>query len=213
MNIFDEFNDVGEQYVIIAFKRIDPDGNEHWLNKAAVKLTKRNDDVFPSGHLSHVELMFENNKRWYRCSINKKTGTYDKNGKITWRPGAVHCKYVSQESMKDYDYFLYYANRQKQKEMYNFCISQLDNKFNFWGYVLNFFIPFGRIGTHSFYPRLLRRKTKWFCSELIVVALQSCDAEEFRGYEARAVSPNDLYRICEAMNFPFISSPVCQIQI
>ena len=209
----DELNDIGEPYGIIAFKRVDPNGNEHWLNKAAVSLTKRNDDVYPSGHLPHVELMFENKGSWYRCSINKKTGTYDARGNLKWKPGAVHCKHVSQQSMADYDYFLYYTDRKNQKKMFQFCMSQLDNKFNFWGYVLNFFIPIGRIGTYKFHPRLFRKKTKWFCSELIVVALQSSDAEEFRYYEARAVSPNDLYRICEGLRIPFISSPVCQLQI
>jgi hypothetical protein len=207
------FSLTGSPHVIIAFKRINREGNEHWLNKMAVNLTKRSDDEFPCGQLAHVELMFENRGKWFRCSINKKTGTYDAKGKITWKAGTVHYKQVSETSMADYDYFEYKIDREKQRQIHNFCMSQMENTFNFWGYVLNFFIPFGRIGTRKYSNRLERKKAKWFCSELIVVALQSAGHSSFSELEARSISPNELYRMCSRIDIPFICSPVIDIQI
>ena len=86
-----------------------------------MNLTKRSSDVYPCGQLAHVELMFENNGLWYRCSINKKTGTHDARGKLTWKVGTVHYKQVNVESMVDYDYFKYYVDRDKQQLMYSFA--------------------------------------------------------------------------------------------
>ena len=175
-NFSPDAREKGNDHVIIAFKRINSDGKEHWLNRLAVNLTKRSSDVYPCGQLAHVELMFENNGLWYRCSINKKTGTYDAKGNLTWKVGTVHYKQVNVESMAYYDYFKYYVDRDKQQLMYKFCMTHLEDEFNFWGYVLNFFIPFGKIGTKRYHEKLDRqqqKRSKWFCSELVVVALQS----------------------------------------
>ena len=61
--------------------------------------------------------------------------------------------------------------------------------------MLNFFLPFCRIGTRRFDPEAFQEPAnKWFCSELIVAALQS--GGYFTDQEARATSPNDLYRLC-----------------
>lgn len=212
----------GNDHVIIAFKRINSDGKEHWLNRLAVNLTKRSSDVYPCGQLAHVELMFENNGLWYRCSINKKTGTYDAKGNLTWKVGTVHYKHVNKESMADYDYFKYYVDRDKQQLMYKFCMTHLEDEFNFWGYVLNFFIPFGKIGTKRYHEKLDRqqqKRSKWFCSELVVVALQSAGEKPFKHLEARGISPNELYRIFSRLgnaydgNTSVVSSPVSVINI
>ena len=194
------------KYLIVAFKRVNPEGKEHWLNKLAVYMTKRRSDRYPCGHISHVEIMFEVKVGvWYRCSINKMTGFYQKDGKIKWVPGKVHYKQINRESMQEYDYFQLPMPRAKQAVVHGFCLSQVDGGFNFWGYVLNFFLPFWRIGTRRFDPEAFEEPNNWFCSELIVAALQS--GGYFTDQEARATSPNDLYRLCSYNDFAFVANP------
>lgn len=194
-----EFNVVsGETRIIVAFKRLketnDPRHKEPWLNRWCVFLTSKHDDVLPGGRMSHVEIMMENNGKWYKFSIVKATIIAKPDGTFERREGRVHCLPVKDGDMRNYDYFEIFVPREKQERAWRFLKSQVNGGFNLYGYALNFFLPMPLFGCGNF--RECRGRNKWFCSEIVCCALQAAEIEPFTEEKANALSPNSLYRLC-----------------
>ena len=191
---------------------------DHWINKAAIAITRKRSDRYPGGHLCHAELMMQANRgRWYRVSIVKKSCKgRDKEGRMQWLKGTVHCKPVNTASW-DAKYRFQNINipRDQQARMWRCLEQQINAPFNFWGYALNWMLPFGRIGTWSFQPWLFTEKARrgFFCTELLLTLLQAgarrsrTADERQRGWE-RAVwrqppntsNPNLLWRILDGVD-------------
>jgi len=186
----------GSSQVLVAFKSLELHENEHWLNRLACRMTALPGEQKPAGQLCHIELMLQVQPgQWHRFSINKKTCRHTETGKKEWLKGRVHCKHVRPESMREYHYCMLTANRAQQERMFSFLISQHNADFNFWGYVLNFFLPrWNSIGVKRWYPGIERLRKKWFCSELVCCALQAGGLCE--DVPACCQSPNSMYRLC-----------------
>lgn len=187
--------------VFVAFKTLEMRKDEHWLNRLACRMTARPGEIRPAGQLCHTELMLQVSPgAWYRFSINKKTGILDEANVRTWVKGRVHGKRVKPESMSKYVYLMLPVPRAKQKIAFDFLMSQQGAAFNFWGYVLNFFLPRAMcLGTRHWVPNMINRtRLKWFCTELVCCALQACGL--FSGVKACLQSPNSLYRMCAPLS-------------
>lgn len=195
-SMWSKANFKGSCELIVAFKTLSDSPTEHPLNKLACYMTARPDDVAPAGKLSHTELMLQICPGvWYRFSINKKSCIHKPDGAKEWIKGRVHCKRIYPESMVEYEYFVLRVPREIQENLFDFLVTQWNCDFNFWGYALNLMLPgWMSIGIRTWSPHLCNRRSKYYCSELVCVALQLC------GYCTDMIackqSPNSLYRAC-----------------
>lgn len=186
--------------VCIGFKTIEhEDATDHWMNKIAIRATKQPGDVFPGGCICHAEIMMQVRAgSWWVFSISKAYRTANEG----WKPGRVFCKSVADTRAvprPDYVFFTVPVHRSRQRDMYEFLVSQINARFNRIGFFGNFVLPWLGWGTRQYTPRLHRRLHTWFCTELIVAALQAGNMQPFTSLWACNVSPNGLYRICSRM--------------
>lgn len=187
------------KHVLVAFRETQTniDGTaEHPLNVWSARLTRKSSDVAPCGSFCHVELCVQFTEgAWYRVSINKKTLDVDpRTGRAVWTPGKVHCKLVTETTLKRYVLCKVPCDREKQyKVMSHFLGAQLGGAFNSLGYVCNGLLGTW-FGTTRYCPSLVVRRRRWFCSELICVMLQGLGVQEMRSLCACKTNPNSLYR-------------------
>jgi hypothetical protein len=198
-----------DDFFLVAFK-ICGRKDEHWINRLATWGTslKGDDEKFFEGRVSHVEILFTKEekgrdgitlKKWFRYSIMKSRGSRLPSGKIVWKPGVVHCIESDAKTMKSYRFYKIWQN---DPEAYKnpragvaFLDSQVGQGFNMRGYLLNFILPF-QFGVRTPEEAESKKINKWFCSELIVCAMQRCMKEETKlRVNACEQSPNMLYRI------------------
>ena len=159
--------------VLVAFRVLGSRKHEHWLNKVAVGLTARRGTKH--GRMCHVELMMQTEPGlWYRFGIIKKSYVgSDEKGKPMFEWGTVHGKPVDQSSWDSKYIFLSLSvKRARQKEAFDFLQSQLQNKFNYYGYLFNIIMP-GGIGAGEYHPRLHGQGAQWYCSQIVGCALQA----------------------------------------
>ncbi len=188
----------GDSRVLIACATLPKDGNTHYLNKLAVRATARWGERAPAGRICHCELLLQPRQGvWYRGSINKlEYAGEDSSGKPLYRWGTVHLRRVDPGSMADYSFFQIRASRAQQFQMWRFLTAQVGGEFNLQGYATNFVLGTW-IGQQCFDPSwMFDRKGRWFCTELIVCALQA--AGLFEHVCACQESPNSLYRLALA---------------
>jgi len=188
-------------FVVLAFKLLDTAENEHWVNKLAAKLTspknKNIPGVYPSGRLCHVELMIRaTDDDWRMFSINMMEGRRpapDADPVYEW--GKVHVRSVLPCKMNKYTYVAVTMPRENQHTMYTFLTSQIDGKFNFAGYTMNYVLPcaFGQRYGHKLN---MGKKYKWMCAELIWSALQIGQLKTADERYACRMSPNQIYEFC-----------------
>ena len=172
--------------------------NEHWMNKLSVYATKSSSDIEPGGCICHAEIMMQVHEGdWRRWSIAKKTRVRNEDGVGVWLPGRVHCKTVDMLN-DDYVFITLTMPRAHQKLAFDFLQSQVGGGFNTTGYWLNF-VCCCAIGTSRHASFLQRAKRKWYCSELIVVALQAGKLKGLTNITACKTSPNALYRVCSKL--------------
>ena len=165
-------------------------------------VTRKKTDVEPGGTISHAEIMLQVRPGdWRRWSIGKQRRALNESGDSVWKPGEVHCKDVDVLN-DDYIFLTVYASRQQQEYMYKFLQSQVGAKFNNLGYFYNFWTYGFAFGTRRYKSSLLKRHRRWFCTELIVTALQSGKIKFALGVSACRVSPNALYRLCAKTSLP-----------
>ena len=200
-------------YVLLAFKCcIEPD--DHIVNKLAVWITAYKngknvrEDAEESdfrGRISHVEILIkqrridqEEDGEWYRYSIMKKIGRRTQDGKVTFEPGKVHrikTGYVNGKmQVKNYRFYRVGLGIEGVNEALNFLDTQVraDAPFNKLGYALNFVSPV-IVGVSHYKQAERKEKNSWFCTELIVCALQAGGLATFALRKACAISPNRLY--------------------
>lgn len=193
--------------VCIGFKTIEHvDESEHWMNRLAIQMTKKPGDIFPCGSICHAEVMMQLEPgKWWVFSISKAYRTQNSD----WKPGRVFCKPVldtRRAPRNDYVFFTVPIHRGRQKAMYDFLLSQIGGSFNRIGFYGNFILPWLGWGTKMYNSNVCRRPRRWFCTELIVVALQAANVQPFMKLWACNVSPNGLYRTCSQME-SVLSSP------
>ena len=107
---------------------------DHWVNKAAIALTRKRSDRYPGGHLCHAELMMQATRgRWYRISIVKKSCKgKDATGRMQWLKGTVHCKSVNTASWDaKYRFLNINIPREQQVRMWRCLECQINAPFNF----------------------------------------------------------------------------------
>jgi hypothetical protein len=193
--MYDDFPDSCD--VRIGFKTIDDENEtEHWMNRLSVNWTRQSDDISPGGTICHAEIMLHVREgEWRRWSIAKASRVKGRDGRERWVPGTVHCK-MADVMNDDYTYIKFVMGRREQFNVFNFLMSQVGGGFNLTGYVLNFILPFGGVGTARHFEGIAMRRRRWFCTELITCALQAGDMAGFRRANACRMSPNALYRAC-----------------
>jgi hypothetical protein len=205
----------GAHEINIGFKTTQHENeNEHWLNKLAVWATKKYNDIEPGGTISHAEIMLQLKPgHWRRWSIAKKNRQRGDDGELVWKPGQVFCKPVDMMNA-DYVFVTIHANRAQQKNIYTFLQSQVGGGFNTLGFYTNFFNPFFVFGTRKYWNGITKRKRRYFCTELIMVALQAGQVKPFMNHVACRTSPNALYRICSKLNSAMpTTNPTRKIEI
>lgn len=206
-------------FILLAFKCC-VEADDHIINKLAVAFTRNasskratTDGVLDEfrGSISHVEILIKERfvdleedsedehggEEWYRYSIMKKIGKRQGN-KIVYFPGKVHrikTEYVNGSmNVKNYRFYrLDLPARMVQRALF-FLTEQYDSGagFNTWGYLLNFTSPI-LLGVSNYEESKRRKTNKWFCTELIVCALQVAGALNFNHFKACAISPNQLF--------------------
>ena len=192
-------------YFLLAFK-VSIEEDDHWLNKLAVWGTSssasnsKKDDTEGSqyrGKISHVEILINHeDEKWYRYSIMKKTGQRRKDGSILWQWGKVHAIATKPDSVKNYRFYRINSSFVGVNKALSFLEEQVNNgsQFNFSGYVLNFIFPF-KIGNNNYLQAVKKKRNNWFCTELVICALQAGGVWHIQMRKACAVSPNELYRL------------------
>jgi len=188
-------------YCLLAFKICGDDEEEHWMNRLASWGTSRSTDNRDSyeGRASHVEILFrEEHDLWFRYSIMKSRGQRI-GSRIVWHPGVVHRIESNPTNMKKYQFYKIPLSVGAVAAATRFVNRQVGMPFNMKGYLCNFIFPV-RFGVSGVDEAMTRRKNAWFCSELIVCALQAaaaCQPESetvLKRMIACEQSPNDLYR-------------------
>jgi hypothetical protein len=200
-------------HVLVAFKCC-IEADDHIFNKIAVSVTGRHavgpldeadEESEFRGRISHVEMLIKQretgtphtNAEWHRYSIMKKTGKYV-NGKVVFFPGKVHSiktGYVNGKmQVTNYRFYRLDLGVDAVNDALSFLNEQVRREagFNRIGYIFNFVTPvlFGI----SHYKQAERRKENtWFCTELIVCALQAAGMSSFALRKACAISPNELF--------------------
>jgi hypothetical protein len=179
------------------------------MNKMAAKLTRRRSDKYPGGNLCHVELMIQAKKnKWYRISVVKKScKRQDEQGQPIWTPGKVHVKPVNQQSWdQKYKFLGLRMPRAQQAQLWETLKVQFEAPFNLYGYALNMFLPFGRIGTWRYSKRLDIVQVKWYCTELVLALLQAAGRREGNrapwevavwSHACNTSNPNSLWRLLD----------------
>jgi hypothetical protein len=188
--------------VWVGFKRSEKHNHGHWLNAVSLYFTRRRGDVPPAGMISHVEIMLQIKPGdWRRWSIGKQRQVRNDQGELVWGPGCVHFKDANLVQ-NEYIFQTFRVSRKQQEDMYNFLQSQVGATFNTMGYFYNFWTFGYAFGTRRYHSKLLKRRRKWFCTELIVIALQAGKVTFAMPLSACKVSPNELYRLCMKHSIP-----------
>lgn len=200
-------------YVLLAFKCcIEPD--DHIINKLAVWITayKKGANVRKDaeendfrGRISHVEILVKQRRadsdeegEWYRYSIMKKIGRRMRDGRVIFEPGKVHrlkTGYVNGKmQVKNYRFYRVELGIDGVNDALTFLDAQVraEAPFNKLGYALNFVSPM-LVGVAHYKQAERRKKNSWFCTEIIVCALQAGGLATFALRKACAISPNRLY--------------------
>ena len=211
----------GMEEVRLGFRVAGEGADEHWMNRYAACLTSTswgaNSDTHlrmktgnPYGRMCHAELMMQMQPGiWTRHSIYM--GTYDPETK-TIEPGKAHAKIVDDSSISDkfdmdderYEIVSFKVNREDQLNAVKFLANQIDTPFNKKAYYWNL-VPGFSFGTRQYDYSLNTEKMSWYCTELIVCALQAMVAnpstrktlwwgDDIWSLKANHSSPNLLYR-------------------
>ena len=218
----------GMDEIRVAFRIAGEGMDEHYLNRYAASLTTtrfgeksdlslRNSTNRPYGRMCHTELMMQiQPKVWTRHSIY--LGTFDPETN-TIEPGKAHIKLVDDDEIsqkyipnekKTYEIISLYVNRKDQLKGLKFLTAQNQAPFNKDAYYYNL-IPLFNFGTSQYTPELNHQIRPWYCTELVVCALQAMapDASSRRdklwkqavwNIRANHSSPNELYRTLKNTN-------------
>jgi hypothetical protein len=215
-NIVDEFshadfNDCNT--VRIAFRTLGSRKHEHYLNKYAARFTKLPGEKKPGGTMTHAELIFPIRPGVYvKSSVIKKrwSGKDDKGNDVYVEMGAFLTRTDPREWATKYHFLTLHASREAIFKTVKFLAVQNDAKFNHRGYYTAL-LPFGGHGVRKFSPELLTHRTSWYCTQLLVAALQCLSQhdkpsnriednhehwrESIWRVNAATSSPNSLYRV------------------
>jgi len=218
---FDENEDFEDaNSVMLAFRTVKSMEGEHWMNLWAARLTRRYGDVAPGGQMAHAELLFALDRNEYvKASVIKKSyGGKKPDGSIIWKPGGVHfAKTSKSEWATKYVFVKFHARRSSIKKMVDFLSENDSMPFNFSGYVANLWLP-GGWGLRRWREGIVPRK--YFCTELLVAALQCLSHYEgsHREYlhwtnqiwriNAATSNPNLLYRKLKQSGAVFDTVPL-----
>lgn len=156
--------------------------HEHWVNKYAVWLTKRSNEVAPAGCMCHAEIMLQTHPGvWHQWGVVKKRWIdpserpRDLKAKEVYRWSLVHMHQVDTSTWdKKYKFLGFHVSREAQRAGMEFLMSQVNQPFNFKGYLLNLLLPVG-VGADFFSEDLMNKNNtaEWYCTQIIVAALQA----------------------------------------
>ena len=198
-------------FFVVGFK-VCLDEGDHWMNRLATWGTGRavfDDRIEFSGQISHAEILVRDDDaandsgEWIRYSIPKRRGVVGRDavtGKrtIRWMPASVHGIATSLNAVNNYRFYRIDTTRGNARRAREFLERERrkESGFNFWGYLLNFVLPV-KIGTNHVRDAKTRGKNKWFCTELVVCAMQAAMVDATLPLRACAISPNDLHAFIE----------------
>lgn len=202
-------DDDDPSFFVVGFKVVLDDG-DHWMNRLATWGTGRavfDERIEFSGQISHAEILVrddaEGSGEWMRYSILKRKGIIGRDevtGKrtIRWMPASVHGIVTYLNAVNNYRFYRINTTKENARKAREFLERERDkgSGFNFWGYLLNFIFPF-KIGTNHVREAKTREKNKWFCTELVVCAMQAAGVDAVLPLRACAISPNDLHALIE----------------
>ena len=204
------FDDDDSSYFVVGFK-VCLDEGDHWMNRLATWATGRavyDDRIEFSGQISHAEILVRDDDRgdsaeWVRYSILKRRGVLGRDevtGKrvIRWVPASVHGIVTNLNAVRNYRFYRINTTKGNARKARAFLERERkkESGFNFWGYLLNFAFPF-KIGKNHAREAKTNEKNAWFCTELVVCALQAARLEPALSLRACAISPNDLHALME----------------
>jgi len=205
-------------FVLMAFKCC-VEEDDHIINKFAAWFTgnksrrrtfvdEEDEEKKFRGLISHVEILIKQRRigetedagDWYRYSIMKKIGRRAADGQVTFTPGKVHSiktGYVNGKmQVKNYRFYRLDLGVDGVNRALAFLDRQVVQKagFNKIGYYLNFVSPM-LFGVCHYKQAERKTENKWFCTELIICALQAAGMATFALRKACAISPNEMFDI------------------
>lgn len=202
--------------VRVAFRTLGSKKHEHYLNKYAARFTRLPGEKKPAGSLTHAEIILPVRPGVYvKASVIKKRWSHKgPDGKDVYVPMGSFLKRTDPaEWARKYIFISLHVSREAIFKCLKFLATQNDGPFNDRGYYANLFVP-GGIGTRQFRNELLTHRTSFFCTELLVCALQCLsmydkpsqriedDAEHWREViwrqNAAKSSPNSLFRVLKS---------------
>lgn len=209
--VHSEFNDC--HTVRVAFRTLGSRKNEHWLNTYAARLTRLPGEKKPAGSLTHAELILPVRPGVYvKASVIKKRWSHknEKGEDVYVEMGAFLKRTDPAEWKRKYIFVNLHVSREAIFKTLKFLATQNDAKFNHRGYYLALPLP-GGYGVRQFRNELLNHRTEWYCTQLLVCALQCLsmydkpsqriedEAEHWRQVvwqqNAAKSSPNSLFRV------------------
>jgi hypothetical protein len=195
-------------FFVIGFK-VCIEETDHWMNRLATWGTGRavhDANIDFSGQISHAEILLRDEDaggEWIRYSILKRKGVRGRDevtGKpvIRWVPATVHGIVTTPQAVKNYRFYRIDTTKRNARRAREFLEREKikESGFNFWGYALNFVFPF-KIGKNNVREASEEKKNSWFCTELVVCAMQRAEVHRAMALKACAVSPNQLHAFIE----------------
>lgn len=188
----------GNWGITVLFRQLGQE-KEHWLNHVAVALTSWPWEKAPFGNNCHCEIIMEPEKgRLVRLATMKKYRLKDdRSGKDEWLPGKVFVSDFNEVAFKDYMGFHLPSTRAMQLRLWCFFMKNLEAEFNNPGYYIKALSPWS-VGAAHYRPEdhdvsdpePPKQKFTYFCSQLIVIALQAAAYELVRVNPGLADQPD-----------------------
>lgn len=203
-------DDDDPSYFVVGFKVVLDEG-DHWMNRLATWGTGRaayDPRIRFSGQISHAEILVrasddDASSEWVRYSILKRKGVVGRDevtGKrtIRWVPASVHGVVTTLNAVNNYRFYRVNTTRGNVRKARAFLENERlkESGFNLLGYLFNFAFPF-KFGLRHAREAKRREKNRWFCTELVVCAMQVAGVDAVLPLRACAVSPNDLHAFME----------------
>lgn len=203
-------DDDDPSYFVVGFKVVLDEG-DHWMNRLATWGTGRaayDPRIQFSGQISHAEILVrasddDASSEWVRYSILKRKGIVGRDEvtgkrKIRWVPASVHGVVTTLNAVNNYRFYRVNTTRGNVRKARAFLENERlkESGFNLLGYLFNFAFPF-KFGLRHAREAKRREKNRWFCTELVVCAMQVAGVDAVLPLRACAVSPNDLHAFME----------------
>lgn len=187
---WDERGFPGDRGLQVQFRQLGQEETEHWLNHAAVALTRWPGDKPPFGNNCHCEIILEPTRgRLVRIATMYKYAQKNRDNPdapVEWKPGKVFVADINEGDFRKYSGFSVPATRAQQLRLWCFAMRRMETPFHNEAYYLKAISPWS-IGVSQYNPddHPLDDSTplppqKYFCAQFVILCLQAAAYEELR---------------------------------